>query len=400
MKKISILIGLLLLPSLVVLQEIQEEASVVNIEVPLRVYDNGVFVNDFTIGDLELFEDGIPQKIEALYLINQSAIKRLEEKKRFRPETSRHFYIFFEITAYSPELERALNRFFRDIYTPEDYLTVVTPRKTYRLKREILERIPKEKIVEQIKTILHKDAWMGNADYRSIVKELIHAVKLYSTAEGARVSLEASDDADGNLLSWDKYELLRDQLESLRTIDEKRLYDFARYLRNKEGQKNVFIFYQREFIPEFKREVYDRLMDNNVVEQQLKLMDYLEYSPRETAFDVKRIKQAYADSSITINFLFFSKPSDHVHGVDMVEHSGDYFSAFSEMSKATGGISASSADPDFLFRRAGDASQNYYLLYYTPKKYQADGKFKNIEVKLKTSRKGFEITHRSGYFAN
>lgn len=204
MKKISILIGLLLLPSLVVLQEIQEEASVVNIEVPLRVYDSGVFVNDLTIGDLELFEDGVPQKI-----------------------------------------------------------------------------------VEQIKTILHRDAWMGNADYRSIVKELIHAVKLFSTAEGAQVSLEASDDADGNLLSWDKYELLRDQLESLRTINEN----------------------QREFIPEFKREVYDRMMDNNVVEQQFKLMDYLEQSPRETAFDVKRIKQAYADSSVTINFLFFSKPT-------------------------------------------------------------------------------------------
>lgn len=228
---------MLILPSLVVLQEIQEEASVVNIEVPLRVYDSGVFVNDLTIGDLELFEDGVPQKIEALYLINQSAIKRFEENKRFRPETSRHFYIFFEITEYSPEMERALNHFFRDVYTPEDFLTVVTPRKTYRLKREILERIPKEKIVEQIKTILHRDAWMGNADYRSIVKELIHAVKLFSTSEGAQVSLEASDDADGNLLSWDKYELLRDQLESLRTINEN----------------------QREFIPEFKREVYDRM---------------------------------------------------------------------------------------------------------------------------------------------
>ena len=191
MNKIAILIGLLLLPSLVALQEIQEYASVVNIEVPLRVYDNGIFVNDLTISDLVLFEDGVPQKIEALYLINQSAIERLEEKKRFRPETSRHFYIFFEITAYSPEIERALNRFFLDIYSPEDSLTVVTPRKTYRLKTEILAGFPKEKIVEQIKTILHRDAWMGNADYRNIVKELIQAAKLYSTAEGAQVSLEA-----------------------------------------------------------------------------------------------------------------------------------------------------------------------------------------------------------------
>lgn len=367
---------------------------------PLRVYDNGVFVKDLTIDDLELFEDGVPQKIEALYLIERSSIKTIEENKPFRPETSRHFYIFFEITEYSPEMNDALKHFFKDVYTSEDFLTVVTPRKTYRLKREHLEWIPREKIVRQIKKILHQDAWMGNAEYRDIIKELIHAVKLFSRSEGARVSLEASDDADGNLLSWDKYEMLRDQLESLRTINEKKLYDFARHLQNKEGQKNVYIFYQREFIPEFYQETYYRMMDHNVVSQQLKLSDYLGYVPRATAFDVKRIKQAYADSSITINFLFFSKPSDPVHGVDMVEHSEDYFSAFNEMANATGGISASSSDPDFLFRRAGDASQNYYLLYYTPKAYRADGKFKNITVNLKSRGKRFEIAHRSGYFAN
>jgi hypothetical protein len=396
----AILIVLLLLPSLVLLQEIQHEASVVNIEVPLRVYHNGVFVDDLAISDLALLEDGVSQKIEALYLIKKSAIERLEEKRRFRPETARHFYIFFEITEYSPQLEQALDYFFMDVYTPEDFLTVVTPRKTYRLKRENLEKIPKKRIVEQIKTILHKDAWMGNAEYRDIIKELIHAIRLFSATEGTRVSLEAADDSDGNLLSWDKYEMLRDKLESLRIINEKKLYDFAQHLKNKEGQKNVFIFYQREYIPEFDQETFYRMMDHNVVSQQLKLADYLGYTPREIAFDVERIKQAYADSSITINFLFFSKQSDHVHGVSMAEHSEDYFSAFDEMSKATGGISASSANPDFLFQRAGDASQNYYLLYYTPKKYQADGKFKNIKVRLKTSGKGYEVTHRSGYFAD
>jgi VWFA-related protein len=400
MKKTSILAIILLFPSMAGFQEIQHETSVVNVEVPIRVYDKGVFVNDLKINDLEVFEDGVPQKIEALYLIEQSAIKRLEENKRFKPETSRHFYIFFEITEYSPELERALNYFFLDVYTPEDFLTVVTPRKTYRLKRESLKKIPKEKIIEQIKAILHRDAWMANAEYRSIITELIHAVKLYSTAEDYPVSLEASDDSDGNLLSWDKYEILRDELESLRKIDEKRLFDFARHLKNKEGQKNVFIFYQREFIPEFEQNVFNKMMDNNVVIQQLKINDYLGFFPRDIAFNVERIKQAYADSSITINFLFFSKPSDHVHGVKMAEHVEDYFSAFNEMSKATGGISVSSANPDFLFRRAGDASQNYYLFYYTPKNYRADGKFKSIKVKLKANRNGCEITHRSGYFAN
>lgn len=400
MKIAAILIGLLLVPFQAAVQEIQHEASVVNVEVPLRVYDNGVFVKDLTIEDLELFEDGVRQKIEALYLIEHSAIKRIEENKPYRPETARHFYIFFEITEYSPKMDEALNHFFKNVYTSEDSLTVVTPRKTYRLKREILEGIPKETIVQQIKKILHQDAWMGNAEYRDIIKEMIHALKLFSNSEGTQVALEAADDADGNLLSWDKYELLRDELESLRTINEQKLYDFAQYLKNKTGQKNVYIFYQREYIPELDQETFFRMMSHNVVEQQLKLNDYWGYSPRSHAFDTERIKKAYADSSITVNFLFFSKPSDHTHGVEMAEHSADYFSAFSEMSKATGGISASSADPNFLFQRAGDASQNYYLLYYTPNAYRPDGKFKHITVKVKVRGKSCEIAHRAGYFAN
>lgn len=51
-----------------------------------------------------------------------------------------------------------------------------------------------------------------------------------------------------------------------------------------------------------------------------------------------------------------------------------------------------------MFKRASDATENYYLLYYTPKDYTMDGKFKTIEVKVKG--KNYRITHRQGYFAN
>jgi hypothetical protein len=42
--------------------------------------------------------------------------------------------------------------------------------------------------------------------------------------------------------------------------------------------------------------------------------------------------------------------------------------------------------------------ENYYLLYYTPKDYKPDGKFRSIEVKVKG--KSYSITHRAGYIAD
>jgi hypothetical protein len=82
----------------------------------------------------------------------------------------------------------------------------------------------------------------------------------------------------------------------------------------------------------------------------------------------------------------------------MQEQSEDLYSAFSEMAQATGGLSTSSANPEFLFQKAGEASENYYLVYYTPQNYLADGKFKNIQVRVKG--KSYRIAHRSGYFAD
>lgn len=81
----------------------------------------------------------------------------------------------------------------------------------------------------------------------------------------------------------------------------------------------------------------------------------------------------------------------------MEEHSEDLFKVFSEMAEATGGFSGSSSDSSVLFRKALDSSENYYLLYYSPLKYQNDGQFREIKVRVKD--KNYRVVHRLGYFA-
>ena len=95
--------------------------------------------------------------------------------------------------------------------------------------------------------------------------------------------------------------------------------------------------------------------------------------------------------------MFFTKPAPHFSGLRMEEPSEDIFSAFREMALASGGTVESSSNPDYLFQYASEATENYYMIYYTPKNYGNDGKFKSLEVRVKTP--GFRITHRAGYFA-
>ena len=408
MKKSSIILAALSLCMAILAQEIQHETIVVNIEVPVRVFDGGKFVENLTIDDFEVYEDGKLQNVVAVYLIKKTKIERKEEKQKFEPETSRDFFLFFEVTQYTPRMEDAINYFIQNVLLPGDNLTVVSPMKTYRMKRQTLEVLPKDEVVKQIKGILRKDAMMGNAEYRNTVEELTQIAKALTAVFGggspptggiASGITEMDDDMKLEYL-LDLYRVSLEKLEHIRSIDQLRLLEFAKYLKENEGQKYVFLFYQREFVPTIEPKLLAQALgafqgQPNVVSTINTL--FHSYT-RHISIDVNKVKQAYADASVAVHFLFFTKPAEHIPGIYFEEHSEDIFSPFLEMSKATGGLAESSSNPQFLFEKAVEASENYYLVYYSPSNYRRDGKFKSIKVKVRG--KNFRVTHRAGYFAN
>ena len=136
------------------------------------------------------------------------------------------------------------------------------------------------------------------------------------------------------------------------------------------------------------------------------------------SFDETRIKQIFSNSSITAHMIYITKTSDSefafrgksLTSTSIMKSSSDqpsrgmqdlslgFFSAFKDIAEATGGIVDSSANVAASFKKASDASENYYLLYYSPKNYVSDGKFKEIKIKVKGQR--YKISHRAGYIAD
>ena len=190
------------------------------------------------------------------------------------------------------------------------------------------------------------------------------------------------------------------RLENLRDVDQLQLLDFSKFLKEKQGPKYVFLFYQREFIPRLDPNVWSRAqnMAQDNFSLQSALVDLQDFFTRDITFDVDLIKKAYADASVAIHFLFFSKPAELSYGIRMEEESNDIYGAFREMARATGGFVDSSANPEYLLQQAVNAAESYYLLYYSPKNYVVDGKFKRIEVKVKGDK--YRVTHRVGYYAD
>ena len=385
MKKISLGAGFFLIILCLFPQELSHVVSVINIEIPTRVFKGDKFIDHLTINDFEVYEDGQPQPIEAVYLIKKADIKREEGKKEIKPRLSRLFIFLFEMTEYLPETDKAMDYFIDQVILPDDSFEVVTPVKTYRMKSDVFDIIPKETVKKQLKEILRRDIVMGGSEYRNLLRDV-------------RASLE-----EGNL---NDYRMYLEQLETLRKLDQKNMIAFAEELKKQDGQKNVFLFYQQEVLPQLAPDARARMMLSGDPQSALEQMELLDSYTRDVRFDVGAIQKAFSDASVSINFIFITKTQmtgrdvtnmNPSWNIVMVEKSEDFFSAFREIARATGGLSTSSANAASAFKTAVDASENYYLIYYRPQNYKADGKFHELKVKVKSGN--YNVIHRAGYIA-
>ena len=173
MRKGILIIGILFLILFSSGQEIQEQATAINIEVPVRVYKGNKFIDNLTINDFEVFEDGKPQKIEAVYLIQERQVKREESEKPFFPETKkRNFVLIFEMMRYSKNVGEGVDYFVKNVIMPGDTLILITPMERYNFDTGFPSDVPKQKISDGLRVRIRNDIFKGNGEYRSLTREL------------------------------------------------------------------------------------------------------------------------------------------------------------------------------------------------------------------------------------
>jgi len=385
----------------------QQQATIINVSVPVRVLDRGSFIDTVSIDDFELYENGILQKIEALYLVKDTAAERREASRDFEPLLSRTFYFLFQLTDWNPKLVDAVDYFFNEVFRPGDSLVIMTPEQMFRLSPQVFQSRPKEETSKELIKILRKDIQLGNSRYKSTMRNLRRLITEIKSASGVTSTVSSPDQletgfSDASLsleLLLPRYTDAINEMDALRFVDQGTFISFANSLKNQPNQKCVYFFYQREFRPEINpsllTEMQMNFQDNPAV--QGRLSELFDLYKRDVRLDGNQINQAFADSSILLNFLFTDRVADRYAGVFMREQSEDVFKIFSEVAQATGGIVQSSQNLATSFQNAAEISSQYYLLYYSPVNYIKDGSFKSIEVKVKNQN--YSITNRKGYFA-
>jgi len=400
-----LLVLLFLIPQLFA-QAVQHEAIVANISVSLRVFDGDRFVEDLTLNDLELYEDGKPQKIQGLYLTRQSVIERSQAGRDFSPNTARRFYFMFQITDFNPQITEAIDHFFTHVYQPEDQVVIMTPIKNYVLSQEALEVKTRDAIIQDIRNALRRDTSVGVSEFNSLVRDLkriVHSLTAIGTSsERTMYNLESSDSTSSSSLEYllPRYHDTLQHLEELRLVEEGRFIRFAAQLKKLDEQKIVFFFYQREFRPEIEAGALDRLLtftqSDHSVQAQLRELFYFYH--REVNLSGTKLCQAFSDASIVFNLIYMNRQQENIAGIYMREQSEDVFKVFSQVAASSGGIVDTSQNPAAAFANASSLTDRSYLLYYSPEAYVRDGGFRNIVVKVKD--RDYRVLHRQGYYAN
>ncbi|MEE8605359.1 MAG: hypothetical protein V3S65_08290 [Candidatus Aminicenantaceae bacterium] len=395
MKKGILIIGVLFLILFSSGQEIQEQATAINIEIPVRVFKGNKFIDNLTINDFEVFEDGKLQKIEAVYLIQERQVQREESEKPFFPETKkRNFILIFELMSYSKNVGKAVDYFIKNVIMPGDKLILITPMERYNFDTGFPSDVTRQKISDGLRTTIRKDILKGTSEYRSLTREL-QEIRNMDVPPDLKDSIAFT------------YAEVLEKLRMLSCLKEDRLIGFAENLKKIEGQKHVLLFFQRRLIPTWGSFTSTQVLDNNPSYTH-RIFDF--YTPR-TFFDMEKVTGTFADSSISLHFIYvterpkgssdwmeFNPAAEGKEKVDWQDGTVDFYNAFKEIATATGGITESSANVNASLKKAAKASENYYLLYYTPKDFVADGKFKKIEVKVKGKK--YKVIHRAGYIAD
>ena len=121
---------------------------------------------------------------------------------------------------------------------------------------------PKQEIVKELIGIIRGDTEQGNQEYRETIRTLSTISQRLAVSLGASSTQSSSapviasprETPQDETLELEmlllQYSDVLAKLENLRRVDQIKLLDFAKYLKNRQGQKYVYMFYQSEFIPQ------------------------------------------------------------------------------------------------------------------------------------------------------
>jgi hypothetical protein len=228
---------------------LQESVSVVNIEIPVRVFLKGKPVTNLTKEDFVLYEDGKKQNINGFFIkkktidIQELELETVQRTKKMIPP--RYFVLIFNISEFNDKFKEALDYFFSEVILETDELLVFANNRQVHFKTIQL----KKSIQSLIEKILLEESKLARIRMSSIIRKIE-----FQSEEYLRLWIDYPQSIfaiQDYLKSWTN--IWKEYRTRYLTPDIHKFFRFSRHLENIKKEKWVINFYQFEMFPRLKK---------------------------------------------------------------------------------------------------------------------------------------------------
>lgn len=373
-------------------EKLQEEITVIAVEVPVRVIHKGQVVKGLIKENFEIYENGVKQEITSFKIISRKMSAYQEEAKGKKKK--RLFILIFNVFDYNKAVEEGIDYFFQNILRKEDRLFILTENRIINI--EIGKDL--STTVHNLNKTLKEYKLMSSQSTLQALKNINYeAEKLLNVLQGGGVGISAPGQA--LLRYFDNYQRIwLEYKKKYITPDVDRYRSLINRMKMFEGEKWAICFQQREIFPRLKSagrldneirnwlssqvdsqdQVWSQLIQTKQVELQ-RSFDISESFPSDTLRDL------FIEANATFHLILL-KSFRYVLSQDfeLMEVSQDYEDCLKKISSSTGGSYRFSNKVPEALQEAADSEDYYYLLVYSPKEDQPENE-REIEVKVKKS---------------
>jgi len=392
-----------------------ETVSVVNVEVPVRVFLKDKPVDNLSKNDFKLYENGELQTIHGFYKVtktikNPNSETIVKQKSQiFRP---RYFTLVFRLIKYNKELEKGLSYIFEEILRKDDQLLVFANNRSLFLNKITNKKNSCTLVQDLLKDECHKARLRLDTYLRKIETEL-NMARLNSLLQ-KESEYTVTDDVikflKKYLVIWNEYK--RNYL--MPNMD--RFYYFAHHLEKIQKEKWVINFYQIELFPKLKisgtimREIRNltgflqgsHRSEDRVFAKTIStlLMDINETLNTSLDFPAKEISKLFYKVNATFHSILININRELLsQDFEFKRISTNIENSLREITKKTGGSLIASGNLKYALNKIQEKEDILYMLTYSPKNPKKIGKIR-IVLNKKNHRIIYDDQMRADYIKN
>jgi len=414
-KKIIIVIifGLFLSVSIRTVQnkkKFKEEISVLNVEVPVRVFYKGKLVENLKKNDFSLFVNGKERNIVGFNTIRKKI--SIDKMDTYREEEipPRYFVLAVNITNFSPDIKKGVNNILDKIIRKKDIMLVFINNKTLLLKNFQNKTEAKEKIYNLVNTesikakkrmILYFGQIEGEVNMTKFRLTLKHKMNFNQNL------YYISDFLKKYLLVWNEYK------KQYLIPDVKTYLMFSKHLQDIPLKKWVISFYQQEMFPkiimkgELMRIIQSKISEwqassnPTIVTQSRVVSRLVNKIERElsisNSFPTKEISKIFTKVGATFHSIFINTRIPAFNR-DMAYRmiSTDLENNLRSLTKMTGGELVKSNNTGIALDKIINKRDVFYVLNYSPKDVETMNTIK-IKVHKKNHKPVYDDNIRTEF---